>query len=272
MNTTSAKEDMDAGSEPGDANVPVREAEECATAEANASSSKQATPKTPNHSLNRPAETQPQIDELRRQLEELGTRVEKESKGAMAKVKSLGLVLGVLGAVFSIPKGAVELYNMGFGRAKFEIGHPSELTMTYDAKTTTLMISFEAIIWNRGNKSGVVTQTEAEVQSVNNQTAITTFHDSDISFKENNEVVPKSLPIAADKYRALTIVIETYLTPTQIAALSQQDDTRRRFMARVFADSGGPSEFSAQFDIGSYVATNLFHGSQTSELRFNLNH
>jgi hypothetical protein len=139
-----------------------------------------------------------------------------------------GIILGVIGALISIPKGISNLWQTIPNHAlRVEAGTP--ISLTYDPQIHTLQLTFSLIIYNKGHDSETIEQSQAYLGIPGDPQHRYLFADPDITFKENSAEIPKNLPILKDTYKSIFCETGSYMTD-DLRAWFNQKQTGREFV------------------------------------------
>lgn len=173
----------------------------------------------------------------------------------------IGIIIGVIGGIISIPKGAMEAYETFFAKPKLIIERSAPLTLTSDPKQKTLTLSFGLILQNKGNDSEAIERCSAYLGVPGDASRREDFSDPDIIFKSDGNQIPKNLPIQkGGDYRPITCEITSQITEP-LRAIFNQHETQRQLIFALYGQANRSYSISFDFDFGSDIASTLLDPS-----------
>jgi hypothetical protein len=136
-----------------------------------------------------------QLEKLRGDLEHLKT----DSK---SWIKTWGVYLGVLGALFAVPKGALDLRDQIWPRADTSVAI-QEMTIYHSPGLTSEIVKFPLVVMNLGNLDDVLVNNGATLTVAGQSVELTP--DVDYGLYDNSAKVGASIVVPKDGLRAFEV-------------------------------------------------------------------
>lgn len=155
----------------------------------------------------------PTIEGLAQQVSSLKSQIDRETTGFTGWVKWLSLLLAFVAALFSVPKGAMDLWDSLYSRPDTNLTQEPSLSMTYDPKTKLIQFGFDFTISNNGKRKDTIQSLSARLKRIdfNTSTDLLSFGDNDFHFSEKNGKIPSHFPITESNPREINCLLSTYL-------------------------------------------------------------
>jgi hypothetical protein len=174
----------------------------------------------------------------------------------------IGLLIGVIGGIISIPKGLIDgwqaIEQTFYAKPKLIIERSAPLSLTYDPKQKILTLSFGLILQNKGDDSEAIERCSGYLGVPGDATRRAAFDDTDIIFKDGGNQIPKNLPIQkGGEYRPITCEITSYFTD-QLRAMFSQHETERELVLSLSGQNQRSYSVRFGFDFGDGIASTLF--------------
>ncbi|MFL6255312.1 MAG: hypothetical protein ACJ74T_09825 [Pyrinomonadaceae bacterium] len=142
------------------------------------------------------------MDRLRLEVEAIKQQKESEAKGFIGWTKRWGGILGLIALLFSVPKGAIDLYKAVRDldkRPNTQMYDAAYIEWSYVPQQKLLTLSFPFTLINRGDDDDLLQTLNAKVETASlNSRTITEFDYTDFkcSATENPQPLPMPLHLA----------------------------------------------------------------------------
>jgi hypothetical protein len=180
--------------------------------------------------------------------------------------KNVGIIIGLVGGLISIPKSAIEGWRTIFGKPELEVWRSAPVSLTYDPKHGSLQCSFGVLLHNTGNRAEVINTLSAYFGLPDDPSRRVAFSGNDITLKEGANEIPKVLPIEQNMAKTLTCEINVALSDSMRDLFTQHETSRELVL-----DLGGENSRSYpavfRFDVSENV-TKLLFDSEGPPIRF----
>lgn len=163
---------------------------------------------------------QTEIDSLREKIQEISRKVDDGNRG----LKKWAGVLALVAAIFAVPTGAIQLYNLVdslFARPMTSVYRGTSLSISYDPHGKTLEFTFGLSLANDGSKADVISDATAHLEGESSTLPAVDFSNSDFSFFDGNAPVLIPFNVEKDKSRNLVCSISSKLGELSERALKQ---------------------------------------------------
>jgi hypothetical protein len=171
----------------------------------------------------------------------------------------IGIIIGVIGGLISIPKGLVEAYQTIFKKPKLVIERSAPVSIMYDPRRKIITFSCGLILENKGNDSEAIEKCAAYFGVPGDIPGRAVFDDSEVTFKDSGNTLAKVVVIPKDGgiVRIQTCEITSEVTK-EVLTLFNQHETKRELVIQLFgrADKLYTSD-PFHFDFGPDVVAKL---------------
>lgn len=174
------------------------------------------------------------------------------------------IVIGLIGAVFAIPKTLYEAWQTMVIRPKVEIYEGREVRVAYEPTSRLLTCSGAIVVLNSGNATEVIQTVKAHLGIQGDSSNAWPFSASDITLKEGGKVLPDAFPVDQGTSRTLTYEIKTNLTvplesdPTHQRLCGSGDEAIRELNMELVGKKK-PYQASFHFYFNANAGTRLFN-------------
>lgn len=212
----------------------------------------------------------PTIGQLAQQVSSLTSRIDKETTGFTGWVKWISLILALLAALFSVPKGAIDLWDSVHSRPDTKITPESSLSMTYDPKSKSIQFGFGFTISNDGKRKDTIQTISARLKRIDYDTSndLISFGDNDFVFSEKNGRIPNHFPITESNPREIDCMLTAYLAD-QIKGDFLIPKSRWQLVVDLTGEYGKKNSIAYCFDISQDDLDDLFKSQQQKTSQMN---
>lgn len=171
--------------------------------------------------------------------------------------QNAAIIIGLIGGCISIPKSAVEAWQVMFSRPKLEVWKSAPASIKYDPQRRLLGCSFGILLHNTGTKAEVIHTLHAHLGIPDDPSRSAPFSDNDIILKEGANEVPKVLPIEQNMSSNLTCEITVTISDS-LRGLFNQPETARELVLELVGEENRSYPATFHFDFSEEVAKTLF--------------
>jgi hypothetical protein len=141
----------------------------------------------------------PGVERLRLEVEAIKRRQEAESKGFFGWTKKWGGVLGLVALLFSVPKGAIDLYSAVRNlnrRPDTQIYQAAYVGWSYEPSQKLLSLNFPLTAINRGDEEDLLVTINARIETASpTPRTLAEFDYTDFRCSETEQPQPLPMPL-----------------------------------------------------------------------------
>jgi hypothetical protein len=171
------------------------------------------------------------------------------------------IIIGLIGGCISIPKSAIEAWQVIFSRPKLAVYPGQQVTLAYQPGSHLLTCSFAIVLTNAGNKAEVIHTLRAHLGMPDDPLKLVPFTGNDILLRESQNEIPQVLPVEQNTSRTLVCEIKATLSEPlgsdHIHELLTEDKTSRELVLELTGEKKS-YRASFHFDFGAAASARVF--------------
>ncbi len=217
-----------------------------------------------------PAKPEPDVladsQSIRREIDDLRSRIDAESKGLLAWAKKWLIWLSLITAVFALPRGGLDLYHLIRNRPDSNLVPGNTLSMAYDPSKSRLEFTFGFAANNVGSEDDLLNLGGHLAEQANAQNDLWPFSAADLSCTSQGSKLPIPFAVRTSVPISVECTISVKFDPSKSSLLLRQGDYRLKL------DFSGPHNRTQSmnfcFHLTKSMIDEVFKSSHQEQRRF----